>query len=93
MESSKKEGRVSRAAVHVRTQELAVLAGRVPPQVLQADYEQAKREITGETQIDRQNAALDAHRGPTSKANEGTTPNQSEDELHPADSASPPFAS
>lgn len=50
----------SRAAVHVRTQELAALAGRVHPQVSQADYEQAKREITGETDTERQNAVLDS---------------------------------
>lgn len=60
MRSSKTSGRVSRAAVHVRTQELAALAGRVPPQVSQADYERAKREITGETDVNRQNAALDS---------------------------------
>ena len=53
--------RGSRAAVHVRTQELAGLAGRAHPRVTQADYEQAKREITGETDVDRQNAVLDAH--------------------------------
>jgi hypothetical protein len=40
---------------------LAALAGRVHPQVSQADYEQAKREITGETEVDRQNTALEAH--------------------------------
>ena len=51
---------VSRAAVHARTQELAMLAGRAYSQVSQDDYEQAKREITGESEIDRQNAALDS---------------------------------
>lgn len=60
MRSSNASGRVSRAAVHIRTQELAALAGRVAPQVSQADYEQAKREITGETEVNRQNAALDS---------------------------------
>ncbi len=52
--------RVTRDAVHTRTQELAALAGRVHPRVTQADYEQAKQEITGETEVDLQNAALDA---------------------------------
>ena len=60
MASPNAAGRASRAAVHLRTQELAALAGREHPQVSQADYEQAKREITGETQVDRQNAALDS---------------------------------
>lgn len=54
-----KTGRMSRAAVNVRTHEIAAHAGRVPPQVSQADYEQAKREITGETDVDRQNTLLD----------------------------------
>ncbi|CAM3139780.1 hypothetical protein [Rariglobus hedericola] len=34
--------------VRVRTRELALDAGRVPPHVLQVDYEQAKREVMGE---------------------------------------------
>lgn len=51
---------MSRERVHARTRQLALLAGRVPPQVSQTDYEQAKREITSETEPDRQNAALDA---------------------------------
>ena len=63
-------GRVSRAAVHVRTQELAARAGRLHPHVSQADYEQAKREITGETEVERQNAALDSQSGTAAKANE-----------------------
>ena len=59
-EMSTTVGPVSRERVHARTQQLALLAGRLPPQVSQTDYEQAKREITGETEPDRQNAALDA---------------------------------
>lgn len=55
----KSERTDKREQVHVRTQQLAVLAGRVPPQVSQADYEQAKREVTGESELDRQNAALE----------------------------------
>ena len=51
---------MSRAAVNTRTHEIAALAGRTSPQVSQADYEQAKREITGEADIDRQNTLLDA---------------------------------
>lgn len=61
MKPSKAQGLEARAAVHVRTQELALQAGREPPEVSQADYEQAKREVTGETDVDRQNTALDSH--------------------------------
>jgi hypothetical protein len=53
-------GPVTRERVHDRTRELALLAGRVPPHVCQDDYEQAKREVTGESEIDRQTAALDS---------------------------------
>jgi hypothetical protein len=53
-------GPVTRDLVQARTRELAVIAGRTPQQVTQADYERAKRELTGETDIDRQDAALDA---------------------------------
>jgi hypothetical protein len=37
-----------RERLHRRTLELARKAGRVPPDVAQADYEQAKRELVGE---------------------------------------------
>jgi hypothetical protein len=53
-------GAVSRAMVHARARELALIAGHVPPHVTQADYEQAKRELLGKTDIDRQEAQLDA---------------------------------
>ena len=49
----------TRALVGARAHELAELAGRVPPYVTQADYQQAKRELTGETDPDRQDAILD----------------------------------
>ena len=55
---------VSRESVRLRTHELARRAGRTPPYVTQADYEQAKRELTGETELDRQLAILDAPRAP-----------------------------
>lgn len=44
--------------VQVRTRGLALLAGHVPPHVSQANYEQAKREVTGESDADRQEAML-----------------------------------
>ena len=53
-------GPATRAKVDARARALAVIAGRVPPYVTQADYQQAKRELTGETDLDRQNAILDA---------------------------------
>ena len=52
-------GPVTRAQVHNRARELAVIAGRVPPQVSQTDYEQAKRELTGKSDLDQQEIALD----------------------------------
>ena len=53
-------GPPTRAKVDARAHELAALAGRPPPHVTQSDYQQAKRELTGETDLDRQNAILDA---------------------------------
>ena len=38
-------GRVTREMVEERTRALAVIAGRVPPYVTQADYEEAKRQL------------------------------------------------
>lgn len=52
-------GPVSRAMLHLRTQELALLAGYAAPYVHQSHYEQAKQELTGESDLDRQNAMLD----------------------------------
>lgn len=51
-------GRVTRESVQARTRELALLAGRAPPHVTQTDYEQAKRELTGESDPDRQQAMI-----------------------------------
>lgn len=50
---------VSRQSVRRRTEELAVLAGRLPPHVTQSDYEQALRELTGESEPERQQARLE----------------------------------
>ena len=44
--------------VRTRTVELAVGAGRSPVEIRQRDYEQAMRELTGETDFDRQQAAI-----------------------------------
>lgn len=51
---------VTRLQVQARTREIAARAGRVAPHVLQADYEQAKREMTGTAEPEQQDAILDA---------------------------------
>jgi hypothetical protein len=43
----------------------------MPPHVLQADYEQAKRELTGVSELERQEAILDANPEPTRPASPG----------------------
>jgi hypothetical protein len=53
-------GPITREMVHARTRLLAVRAGRHSLQISQADYEQARRELTGETDMARQEAVLDA---------------------------------
>ena len=53
-----------RARVHLRASELAKRCGRQPMSVSQSDYEQAKRELTGERDHDRQQFVLDAIRAP-----------------------------
>jgi len=53
-------GPVSRAMVQARARELALIAGRLPPHVAQVDYEQAKRELTGEPVIDPRESILES---------------------------------
>lgn len=53
-------GAVTRAMVHERTRELAVLAGRSPAQIIYPDYWRARCEVTGETDLGRQESRLDA---------------------------------
>lgn len=50
---------VTRQMVYKRTLELASLAGRTSRQIKQMDYERAKRELTGESDFDKQQAMLD----------------------------------
>jgi hypothetical protein len=50
---------ITREMVYTRTIELATLAGRNPLQINQMDYERAKRELTGESDFDKQQAVLD----------------------------------
>jgi hypothetical protein len=56
-------GAVTRERARARARELARIAGRAPAFVTQADYESAKRELTGESDFDRQEAILDAVSG------------------------------
>ena len=50
---------VTREMVYERTIELASLEGRGSHEIKQLDYEQAKRELTGESDFDKQQAAFD----------------------------------
>ena len=45
-------GTVTPEMVEARARELAAIAGRVSSQPSQIDYEQAKRELTGEPEVD-----------------------------------------
>jgi hypothetical protein len=49
---------VTREMVYARTRELAAINGRSDGNISQDDYEQAKRELTGERDLDRQEAML-----------------------------------
>jgi hypothetical protein len=53
-------GPVSRKMVQQRASELALIAGRPRNEIHPADYEQAKRELAGQPDIDRQDEALNA---------------------------------
>lgn len=57
-ESVRLNPRVTQEQVQARTRELAVLAGRDSTEISQVDYEQAKRELTGESDGERQQAVL-----------------------------------
>jgi hypothetical protein len=59
-ENSTGIGPATRAMVDTRARELALIAGRGPSDVWQVDYERAKRELTGESDMDRQDALLDS---------------------------------
>ena len=53
-------GPPTRKMAQARARELALMAGRVPPHVTRADYEQAKRELMGEPDMNRQEAILES---------------------------------
>jgi hypothetical protein len=53
-------GTVTRAMVRKRAVDLAVISGRSVQNVSKSDWEQAKRELTGEQDMDPQQAALES---------------------------------
>ena len=53
-------GTVTPEMVEARARELALIAGRVPPEPSEVDYEQAKRELTGGTEMDAEEMALES---------------------------------
>jgi len=54
------KGPVNHGLVHARARELALLAGRALAEVSEADYVQARLELIGQSEGDRQDALLDA---------------------------------
>ena len=52
------EMKITRDMVHVRARQLAMIAGNPSDEVSQSEYEQAKREVTGESDAD---AILDSN--------------------------------
>jgi hypothetical protein len=60
-ENSKGVGTITRKMVRERAVELAVINGRSAQEVSKSDWEQAKRELTGdESEMDPKEAALDS---------------------------------
>lgn len=59
-ENSTGLGTVTRKMVRERAVELAVINGRTAQHVSKADWEQAKRELTGQPDVDPNDAVLDS---------------------------------
>lgn len=59
-ENSAGIGTVTRAMVRERAIELAIINGRSAPQVSKSDWEQARRELTAEPNLDPNEAALES---------------------------------
>ncbi len=53
-------GTVTPKMVEVRARELALIAGRVPLEPSEVDYEQAQRELTGGSEMDAEEIALES---------------------------------
>jgi hypothetical protein len=60
MENADGIGTVTRAMVEARARELALIDGRDSSKPTEADYQQAKRELTGEENIDPQQENLES---------------------------------
>jgi hypothetical protein len=60
MENADGIGTVTPAMVEVRARELALIGGRDSSKPTEADYRQAKRELTGEEEIDAQQENLES---------------------------------
>jgi hypothetical protein len=60
MENADGVGTVTPAMVEARARELAAIDGRGSSKPTKADYQQAKRELTGEEEIDPQEKNLDS---------------------------------
>ena len=60
MENADGIGTVTPAMVEARARELAVINGRDSSKLTKADYQQAKRELTGEEEIDVQQENLES---------------------------------
>lgn len=78
-------GPVTRALVQACVRELAMITGRVPLQVLQADREWSKGELPGRTDLDQLDAMLDVLSGgnyadPVSDSTGRQAPEPSDDE-------------
>ena len=59
-ENSKGIGTITRKMVRERAVDLAVINGRSAQEVLKSDWEQAKRELTGDPDMDPKEAVLDS---------------------------------
>lgn len=59
-ENSSGLGTVTRTMIRERAVELALINGRSAPEVAKSDWEQAKRELTGEPGVDPKEAVLEA---------------------------------
>lgn len=53
-------GAVTREMIDKRACELALISGRPPHEVTHADFEQASRELNGETDLDREEIELES---------------------------------
>ena len=69
---------VTRKMLHERTCEIARLAGRSAPYVTQDDYEQAKRELTGDPYALIMDTTIDVHLFVAPQAGRLSTPQLSE---------------